>query len=207
MSDKDIKNWETRLKDQVLRNWENYQRKRINLDTARISEFWGLAGEFLYVEEVSSISARAQIRLNRNTNPDIDLRLGTVVKTIFQSFFLTHDAQPAEWIDLIVGINFDYHKHHAGRTETGEAQACVVVTNVAANTNTVPAARISNRVLLKADVANIGVAWIDFGTAAVQNACLPLDPGDTARFSLSNLNRLNVNLEIANERLIVVPEV
>ncbi|GAH36145.1 unnamed protein product, partial [marine sediment metagenome] len=57
MSDRDIQNWEERLRNQVFRNWENYWRKRIDLSTARSLEFWGFAGEFIYIEEVSSESA------------------------------------------------------------------------------------------------------------------------------------------------------
>ena len=109
-SDRDIQAWEGRLKQQELRGWDNYMRRRIDLSNARAAEQWGIAGEFFYVEQVSSESAKAGIRLNRNTNDQIDLEIGTIIKTIFTSFYITNTAQSEQWIDVIVGINFEYYK-------------------------------------------------------------------------------------------------
>ncbi len=209
MGDRDISNWEQRLKDQVLKGWHNYERQRLHLDTARASEFWGLAGEFLYIEQVSSESALASVRLNLNTNDELDLQAGTVIKTVFKEFYITHTAQAGEWIDLIVGINFEYYKKWDNGFGGGaeQAQAVVKLTHVNPATNVTPAAQICNRALIKADVNNTQTAWIDFGTAAVQNACLPLDPGESVTVSLSNLNRINANFEVGTECVFIVYEV
>lgn len=207
MSDKDIGAWPERLKDQVLRSWENYKRFRIDLSTARTAEFTAIAGEFFYIEEVSSASAAASIRLNRNTNDPIDLQIGVVIKTIFKEFYITNDAQADEWIDIIIGINFEYSKRAAaGGILVDEAQPILPVTALA-NINVTPPANPCNRALVKADVYNTQPAWIDFGMAAVQNACLPLDAGEWIEVKISNTNRININFEVNNELVFVVFEV
>lgn len=208
MSDKDIKNWEERLTAQVLRDWHNYDRHRIDLSTARAAEFWGYAGEFLTVEKVSSESALATIRLNRNTNDLIGLQVGTVIKTVFKDFYITNTAQAGEWIDIIIGINFEYYKKFvAGGIISSEVQQVLNLTHANADTNIAAAAHVCNRALIKADVNNTQTAWIDFGVAAVQNNCVPLDPGEWIKVSISNTNRINANFEVGGEIVYVVYEV
>lgn len=207
MSDKDIGAWPERLKDQVLRSWENYKRFTIDLSTERISEFTGICAEFLVVEKVSSESAAASIRLNRNTNDPIDLQIGVVIKTVFKEFYITNEAQADEWVDIVVGINFEYYKKAAGNGILGgEAQPALVVTALA-NVNVTPAANPCNYALIKADVYNVQPAWIDFQTPAVQNACLPLDAGEWVKVKISNTDLINVNFEINNEIVFVIFEV
>ena len=53
MSDRDIKNWDARLAEQVQKKYENYIRRRINLDMARDRGLYAIAGEFIYVEKVN----------------------------------------------------------------------------------------------------------------------------------------------------------
>ncbi len=204
-SDKDISSWDQRLGDQVNRKHDNYVTLRIMLDDARDRQPIGIAGEYIYVKKVSSGSAEATIRLDRNTNDELDLARGAKTETVFRDFYITNTAQAGEWIDLLIGINFKYERP-AGDPHL-EAQAIVVVTNGSANTNTIPSAQIAERVLIKADVVNTGIVWVNFGTVAAQNACLPLDPGESTQVSLSNLNRINANFEVADERLFIVNEI
>ncbi|MBA7518478.1 hypothetical protein ES705_10548 [subsurface metagenome] len=107
-SDRDIKNWEERLKDQVQRGWDNYFHHRIDLSIARTDEIVMLAGEFLIVEESSSASATASVKLNMDKNDALRLRKGVGIETVFVKLYLTNTAQPGEWLNLIVGINFKY---------------------------------------------------------------------------------------------------
>lgn len=208
MSDTDIKNWDQRLKDQVLRQWENYVCRRIDLTAARALEFWGVTGEFIYVQDSSSASAAAAIRINRNTNDQIDLVPGTTIKTVFQTIFIDNDAQPGEWIDLIVGINFEYYNQSVSdQIISAEVQAIVPLTHANPNTNVTPAAQISNAAIIKADINNTQTVWIDFGTAAVQSACMPLDPGEWLRVPLSNLDQINANFEVGGENVFIAYEV
>jgi hypothetical protein len=205
VSDKDIKNWDQRLKDQVFLRWENYFRRRIHLDTAHNAEFWAITGEFIYVEKVSSASAKVTISFNRNTNDQLELVQGTEIETVFESCYITNDAQPDEWIDLLIGINFKYHKR-AGQGIILSAQPAIKLTHANANTNVVAASQICSQVVIKANVQNAGISWINFGTAAVQNACLPLDPGDWVTVNLSNLDLINVNYEIGGECVFIIYE-
>ncbi|KPK75277.1 MAG: hypothetical protein AMJ79_11865 [Phycisphaerae bacterium SM23_30] len=108
MNDREILHWDKRLKDQANRGWDNYLRRRINLDEAREDVFWSLAGEYIYVEEVSASTAAASIRINRKSNDQINLELGTTIKTVFTQLFISNTAQADQWIDIIIGINFEY---------------------------------------------------------------------------------------------------
>lgn len=110
MHDHEIKQWDHRLLNQVNRGWDNYKHLRIDLSTARLDQSYLIAGEYLYVEAVSSADAIAKIRLNRTTNDQLDLEDGVKIETIYVELFVTNDALEGEWIDLIFGINFKYKK-------------------------------------------------------------------------------------------------
>lgn len=206
MSDKDIKAWEERLKRQMLRGWDNYVRRRIDLSNARSLEYWGITGEFLYIEEVSSESAKAGIRINRNTNDELDLELNTIIKTIFTNFYITNEAQTGEWIDIIIGINFEYYKKARG-VLADEVQQVLNLTHVNADTDVAAAAHPCNRALIKADINNTQTAWIDFGVAAVQNNCIPLDAGEWIQVAISNTDRIHANFEVGGEIVYIAYEV
>ncbi|MBW8003850.1 MAG: hypothetical protein FVQ80_17935 [Planctomycetes bacterium] len=205
-SDRDIQNWDQRLKDQVSRQWTNYIKRRIDLTDARELFLFAFAGEFIHIPECSSLSAKAEIRLNRTINDALDIVQGSLVKTIFAQLYLTNQAQAGEWIDIVIGSNFEYYKNIAFVDVESTTQECVVITKNAANTNETGPDQICSKVLLKADVKNAGIVWVDFGTAAVQDACIAFDPGEGARFKIPNLDQININLEIADELLFVVPE-
>ena len=120
-SDKDIVTWDKRLGDQARRGWDNYVHKRIDLTIARVNSPLLIAGEFLYVESASDDEvAIAKIRLNRNTNDALDLEVGVEIQTVFTEIFLSNDALDGEWLDLIVGINFQYKKKVEGDGGGGE---------------------------------------------------------------------------------------
>lgn len=205
-SDRDIKNWDQRLKDQLALGWDNYMKRRLNLDTARDLELWPNTGEFLYIENVSSKSAKATVRLNRNNNDPIDLELGTQIKTIFIQLHITHTAQPGEWIDIITGINFEYYKESQDSILSAEAQPCLILTKPAPG-NVVAPAHPCNRVLIRAHTGNAGTVWIDFATAAVVNACYELTAGDAISSPCSNTNRINGNFTAGGDNITIVYEV
>lgn len=110
LSDRDIKNWDQRLQDQAGKGWDNYAVKRIDLTQARTNVPMRKPGEFLYVSDSSGASALATVRLNRTTNPPLNLKEGVEIKTIFTVLFISNEAQAGEWIDLTIGINFEYKK-------------------------------------------------------------------------------------------------
>ncbi len=197
--------WEERLDEQVKRGWENYKKRRLDLSVAQENLKLDLAGEFLYVEAVSSASAIATVRLNRNANDAIELAHQTKIKTVFTTLFITHTAQAGEWIDLITGT--DFSKDDPQLKDPGTAQPVIEITNGSANTNTVGAAAISTIVVIKADPQNVGLSWIDFSQAAVQDDCFPLEPGDSLTVKIDNINQINVNFEIENDEVWIVNQV
>ena len=109
-SDKDIKTWDQRLKDQAVRHWDNYIHRRIDLSIARVDQLFAIPGEFITVEERSSVLAVAKIRLQKNTNDQLDIEKGVEIYTVFTQVFISNDALQGEWLDLIFGINFVYKK-------------------------------------------------------------------------------------------------
>jgi hypothetical protein len=203
MSDRDIKSFDARLADQVKERWSNYERIRLDLTTARNYYLYDIAGEFLSVERVSSNLAAAEIRLDYPNRDEINFGRGRIVETLFKRFFVSNAVLSGEWMDLIIGRNFKTMK--TGQSRLREAQQVLNITNVAANTNTVCAAGAVQAAHIKADVNNTGIVWIDFGVAAVQNSCIPLDPGEWVIMPISNTSRINANFVIANEIAYVTP--
>lgn len=199
-----MKDFEKALNEQVLKRYEKYKTYRIALTDVHTAHEINLAGSFLVVESVSNAGVTATIRLDETRLDPIELKLHTIIRTVFTKFYLTNTAQKDQWIEILVGCDFEIDRPTA--PVTIETQAVQVLTNVAANVNTVGPDVPCSAVFIKADVANVGVVWVDFRTAAVQNACLPFDPGDWSKHYLPNLNLVNANFEIANERLLIVGE-
>jgi len=111
MDDREIIQWDKRLTDQARRGWDNYKHLHIDLTTARLDQSYLIAGEYLYVEESSSIDAVAKIKLNGKNNDALDLERGVKIETVFIEVFITNDALEGEkWLDLVFGINFKYKK-------------------------------------------------------------------------------------------------
>ena len=206
MSDRDISNWDNRLLKHVHKKWDNYTRHRIFLDTAKDREYIPIAGEYLYVEEVSGGSVDASIRLDKNDAPLLDLVRGVEIRTVFEGFYITSPAQPGQWLDLLVGINFLYKKPSAAGRDYAEVNPVVNVTNGSADTDTQPAAQSCSRVLIRADTFNAGCVWVDFFQAAVQDSCIPLECGDFITVNIGDLNDIHANFEIANEIIFLIYE-
>jgi len=205
METKNINGWEERLADQVRCHWENYLVRRISLDTARINESLSLAGEYLFVKKSSSASAAMTVRLNQIRNDPFELEAGVLIETIFAQLYLTNDAQPGEWLDLIIGMNFSYEKKEQFTDE--KARPAVPVTGTLANTNYTPAAQICNTVLVQADLKNTGFMWVNFGAAAVQDAAHVLEAGASVTVKIDNLDQINLNFEVATERAFLTYQV
>lgn len=197
--------WEKRLKEQVDRGYKNYHKHRLDLTTARDNTPMAFPGDFLYVAQASSASALATVRLNRNTNEALDLQRGTQIKTVFTMLFFTNTAQSAEWLDLIVGVNFEkMDRHH---DENREAQPVIEITHANPDTNQAGADQVAERVVITASPLNTDIAWLDFSQAAVQDECYPLEPGDSVTVMVSNLDRINVNFEVGGESVWIINEI
>ncbi len=198
-------NWDRRLQDQVERGWQNYRKKRIHLDTARVDELFSWTGDFMYVEASSAEAALAGVKLNINTNESLLLQVGTKVKTVFTSFYFSNTAQADQWIDLIVGVNFEKMDPHPEQSR--QAQAVAEITHANPDTNQAGADQIAERVVITASPLNTDITWLDFGQAAVQDSCYPLEPGDSVMVRISNLDQINVNFEVGGESVWVINEI
>ena len=195
--------WDENLAAQKRRNFINYSVVTIDLATARTNELVHVPGDIVYVKAVSSNSAAATVRLNLTKNDEVDLKLHTRIETVFTSLFISNEVQSGEWMELVIGINF----YIENPLQSSDLQPAIVITNAVADTNQAGAAHTCNAAIIKADVKNTGIAWIDFGNAAVQDACYPLDPGEWIRGDISNTDRINANFEVGGEKVFVAYEV
>lgn len=198
-------NWDARIKEQLKHGWKNYTKKRLDLGIARSELFLTLAGDFLYVPKASSASALATIKLNRNTNESLDLKAGTIIKTVFTEFYWSNGAQSGEWIDVIIGVNFEMDQQFPDPSR--QAQAVVEITHANPDTNQAGADQIAERVVITASPLNTDIAWLDFGQAAVQDSCYPLEAGDSVTVSISNLDQINCNFEVGGESVWIINEI
>ena len=195
--------WDENLAAQKRRGFINYSVVTIDLATARTNELIHIPGDILYVKAVSSNSAAATVRLNLTKNDEVDLEFHTKVETVFTSLFISNEVQAGEWMELVIGINF----YIENLLQASDVQPAITITHVAADTNVAGAAHPCNEAIIKADVKNTGIIWIDFGVAAVQDNCYPLDPGEWIRVDISNTDQINANFEVGGEIVFIAYEV
>lgn len=88
--------------------------------------------------------------------------------------------------------------------DEGLVRSCEIVTNAAADTNTVCAAHACKSALVRAHITNTDLVWVDFRTAAVEFACYPLDAGDAIAVRIENTDQINALFKVANEKVTVV---
>ncbi len=196
-------NWDQRLKDQVKRGWENYRKKRIHLDTARVDERFSWTGDFMYVEGSSAEAALAGVKLNRNTNESLALQVGTKVKTVFTCFYFSNTAQAGQWIDLIVGVNFEKYDTPPDAL-TQEAAAFINVTGVGANDDVTFTPLATTEIMVGTDLSNTGAVWVNLDAGAAVDTGWELDPGDHIRFNIGNMRRLNLRIVSAGDKVLIL---
>jgi hypothetical protein len=197
--------WEENLAAQKRRGFINYSVEIIDLGVARTNELHHVPGDILYVNTVSSKSASATVRFNLTKNNEVELKHHTKIETVFTSLFISNEVQAGESMELVIGINFKVSNLNI--PSRCEVQPVITITHASADTNVAGAAHPCNTAIIKADVKNMGIAWVDFGKAAVQDACYPLDPGEWIRADISNTDRINANFEVGGEKVFVAYEV
>lgn len=206
MSDRDIKSFEERLASHCEKKWSNYERLRIDLSIARNYYKFDVAGEFIEIEQASDADATAGLILDFANRDVINIGEHRIIETVFSRFFISNAAQVGEWLDLLIGRNFKSHVYGTG-TGTGggggtgatEVQQVLNLTHANPNTSVQAAANACIEAIIKADVENTDIAWIDFGAAAAQNSCIPLDPGEWIKVPITNTNRIYANFEVGGE--------
>jgi hypothetical protein len=88
--------------------------------------------------------------------------------------------------------------------DIGLTKVAIIVTNNSADQDSQGADHDCKRVLIKAHNANTGLCWVDFGVAAVEAACYPLDAGETISVPLTNTDEIHVLFKVMNEKVAVV---
>ncbi len=194
--------WDEKLQDQVTRDWENYRKKRFDLTTARVEELVNMSGDFFYIEGASSEAALATVKFNRNTNEALAVKQGTTIKTVFKGFYLSNTAQAGQWIDLILGVNFE--KIDAGPGLDPEAAAFVNTTGSGANDDITYASLATTEIMVMADYGNAGDLWVNLDAAGAVDIGWRLDSGDWIKISLSNMDRLNVRIIADGDKIIIL---
>jgi len=198
-------NWNTNLKTLIEKRYKNYEDIRVDLSAARDNFLISQAGDFLKVISASNQAASCSIKFNTTDNSPIDLTVGKTIQTIFKGIYLTNAATAGAWLIIRVGIIYVEDESSAPRRVT--ARPALTVTNVAANTDTPAAANLCDKVLIKASNQNTDIVWVNFGVAAVQGSCIPLEPGESITVDLDNTSQVHCNFVVANEKAFIIFEV
>jgi len=196
-------NWDKNLKTLVARRFKNYEDFVLDLSVARTLELKNIPGDFLAVIDSSHAAATCDIRFNKIDNDPIAIKADKEIQTVFTGFYISNSAVAGASLTIRVGIL--YVETNPPRRAT--AKKTLTVTNAAANTDTQCAAHLCDRALIKADNRNTDIVWVDFGAAAVQGSCIPLEPGESIRVDIDNTNEVHCNFVVANEKAFVVYEV
>jgi len=196
-------NWDKNLKTLVARRFKNYEDFVLDLSVARTLELKHIPGDFLAVIDSSHAAATCDIRFNKIDNDPISIRAGKEIQTVFTGFYISNLAVAGATITIRVGIL--YVENTPLRRAT--AQSVLTVTNQAADTDTTAAAHLCDKALIKAGNQNTDIVWVQFGAAAVQGSCLPLEPGEDITVDIDNTNEIHCNFVVANEKAFVVYEV
>lgn len=197
--------WEENLAAQKRRGFINYSVVTVDLATARTNELIHIPGDILYVNSVSSKSAAATVRFNLTKNDEVDIKHHTRIGTVFTSLFISNEAQADESMELVIGINFNVSNLNIQSRSV--AQQVLNLTHANPDTDVQAAAHPCNSAIIKADPQNTGLAWIDYGAAAVQDDCYPLDPGEWVRADISNTDQVHANFEVGGEKVFIIYEV
>lgn len=195
--------WEQNLAAQQKRGFVNYSVVTVDLGVERTNELHNIPGDILYVSNVSSKSAKATVRFNLTKNDEVELKRYTKIETVFTNTFISNEVQAGEWMELHIGINYNIEN----LLQHSEVRQVLNLTHANADTNVAAAAHPCNEAIIKADVNNTQTAWVDFGAAAVQGGCYPLDPGEWIKVSISNTDQINANFEVAAELVYIAYEV
>ncbi len=196
-------NWNKNLEQLVKRRYKNYEDLTIDLSVARTFELKSIPGDFLAVISATNKAVNCEIRFNKQDNDPITLTHGKTIQTVFTGFYLSNTAQSGATITIRIGII--YSENDLPRRAT--AESILTVTNAAANTDTQAAAHLCDVALIKASNLNTDIVWIQFGAAAVQGSCLPLEPGESIAVDIDNTNEIHCNFTVANEKAFIVYEV
>lgn len=85
----------------------------------------------------------------------------------------------------------------------GTVQNCITITHASADTNQAGATHTAKRALIKAHPANTGITWVDFGQAAVDGACYPLNKDESVSVPVDDTDEINCLFKVGGEKVTV----
>ena len=202
---------------------------RLDLDLAQvITEMpFSLAGRVIAIWNAPTSTEYIHIRFNSRDADPIRFNRGKVLAVPFTQMYITTPAGQAGTMEILYGPDaFDVLRIYPQPPEydaalddmltelqailaeaeefTGHAQPAIMITNVAADANTVGADHDCTAVLVRALTTNTGLVWVNFGANAVDGTSYPLDAGDAVSVKLTNTNLINCLFKVANETVAVI---
>lgn len=85
----------------------------------------------------------------------------------------------------------------------GSMQECIVITHANPDTNVAGASNEAKRAIVKAHPANTGITWVEFGAAAVEAQCYPLNKDESFSGPVTNTNKINCLFKVGGEKVTV----
>ncbi len=199
-----LEQWKAQLAEQVKKGLDQYTAVKIPLDTPRENEVIHVAAGSLCVQDSSSRGAKATIRLNRVGAGDLTLEKGVQIDCAFKAIFLTNAGQAGAWLEIVFGREF---RIGLSDRHGGQVQPCFIVTNATPNVNTIAEAHVCSAALVRAHPANAGLAWVNFGAAATDGGCYPLEKTDAVAVPAGNTNQINVLFKTGGDKVTVTYKV
>lgn len=199
----------------------------IDLSQAIADMPFSLAGRVFAIWSAPTSAENILVRFNKRDAHQIMFTRGKVLAVPYTKLYITVPAGQAGTMQVLYGPDaFDVLRIYPNAPEHdaimddiltrltailaeaaefgGIAQPAIIITNVAADANTVGADHDCTAVLVRSWTTNTGLVWVDFQEAAVEHECYPLDPGDAISVKLSNTDLVNVLFKIANEDVTVI---
>jgi len=86
----------------------------------------------------------------------------------------------------------------------GSMQPSIVITHANPDTNVAGAAHACKRALIKAQPANTGIVWVNFGAAAVDLVGYPLNANESVSVPVTDTDEINCLFKVGGEKVTVV---
>lgn len=191
---------------------------------------FNIAGRVIAIWNAPTSVEYITIRFNRRDADSIRFNRGKVLAVPFTKLYITvpvtvppqagtmeilfgPDAfevlriypQPPEYDAIMDDILTELQAILAEAVEfTGHAQPVIMITNVAADANTVGADHDCTAVLIRALTTNTGLVWVNWAAAAVDGTSYPLDAGDAVSVKTTNTDQINCLFKVGGESVAVV---
>jgi len=85
----------------------------------------------------------------------------------------------------------------------GSMQTCITITHANPDTNQAGASIVAKRACIKAHPANTGIVWVEFGAAAVDLECYPLNANESFSGPIANTDEINCLFKVGGEKVTV----